>query len=363
MNDVDMLLRDTLRDRAEVAPAATSLLTRVRTRSRLLRRRRRAGVAGAGAAAVVLAAATVPVAVEWAGRDGGAPSGFGGPATSGSATREPVQSGPASGGPAPSRPTPPSVAPLVATLGPPQYTLPAFPFTPGPMPGLTKPVAGLDGDVYLMHSPDSPDAPSVQVFTGATGPRFVEGEPGLQAESTPIEVRGVTGTLRTESAGPDFVSRTLYWREASGAWIWVRATNMTPTAMLAYANSLQPGPVQIRAPFTFDLLPQGLALDNVGPSDMVFRQPGQPAGGTWESKLGFLLNADGGGDAASWPLRARGQPAKIHVQDQERSAWVLQPNGTILVIQVPQWLVISDDDLLRLAAGVHVATSAQAGRG
>jgi hypothetical protein len=356
MNDLDMLLRDTLRDRAEVAPAATGLLTHIHTRSRLMRRRRRAGVAGAGAAAVVLAAATVPAAVEWRGRDGGGPTGFGGPSASGPAT-----SGPASG-PRPSASSSPSTPQLVATLGPPQYTLPAFPFIPLATAGLGPARAGLDGDVYLMHSADSPEAVSLQVFTGASEPRFPEPEQGVQVSTEPTRVRGVAGTLRVETID-SFVDRTLYWREPSGTWVRIRANRMEPAAMVAYAEALRPGSVKVRAPFTFDVLPQGLILDNVGPSDMVFRVAGQPAGGSWENKLAFLLNADGGGDSASWPLRVGGQPAKIHMQDQERSASVLQRNGTILVIQVPQALVISDDELLRLAAGVHVAATAQAGRG
>jgi hypothetical protein len=359
MNDVDMLLRDTLRDRAEVAPTGTGLLTRVHTRSRLIRRRRRVGVAGAGAAAVVLAAAAVPAAVAVIGRDADAPGGgFGGPAASGPAASAPVSER------APSAAPTVSVAPVPARLAAPEYRLPVFPFTPGSAAGLGKAQAWVDGEVFLMHSPatDSPGSPSLQVYTGAAEPTFDQTPAqGVQVESGPMRVRGVMGTLRTESM-TGFVVRSLYWRE-SGAWIWVRANDMEPAAIVAYAEGLRPGSVQVQAPMTFDLLPQGLVLDNVGPSDMVFRLPGQPTGGSWENKLGFVLNADGGDDAASWPLRVNGQPAKIHLQDQERSAWVLLKNGTILVIQVPQALVISDEDLLRLAAGVHVSATAQAGRG
>jgi len=361
MNDVDMLLRDTLRDRAKAAPPGTGLLTRVRTRSRLIRRRRRVGVARAGAAVMVLAAAAVPAAVNVTGRDTGGPGGgFGGPAASGPATPTAVTDRPT-----PSAAPTASVVPVPARLAPPEYRLPVFPFTPGQGAGLGKAQAWVDGEVFLMHpaSAGARGAPSVQVYTGAAEPSFDQTpDQGVRVESAPTRVRGVTGTLRTESM-TGFVVRSLYWREPSGVWIWVRANDMEPAAMIAYAEGLRAGSVQVDAPMTFDLLPQGLVLDNVGPSDMVFRLPGQPTGGSWENKLGFVLNADGGADAASWPLRVNGQPAKIHLQDQERSAWVLQKNGTILVIQVPQALVISDEDLLRLAAGVHVSVTAQAGRG
>ena len=48
MTEVDMLLRDTLSDRAEAAPTGAGLLARVHTRSRLIRRRRRVGAVGQG---------------------------------------------------------------------------------------------------------------------------------------------------------------------------------------------------------------------------------------------------------------------------------------------------------------------------
>ncbi len=356
MNEIDMLLRDTLRDRAEAAPAATGLLTRVHTRSRQARRRRRVGVAGAGAAAVVLATAAVPAVVQVVGRGDGGPGGFGGPAVSGSAGDR-TASGPA-GAPTPSE----KVQPLVATLGAPQFTLPTFPFVPTVTAGLAPARAGMDGEVYLRHAPEAPGSPSVQVFAGSAAPRFIEPERGVQVSFAPTMVRGVAGMLRTETMA-GFVSRSLYWRETPDTWLWIRTDDLGPEAMVAYAEGLRPGSVAIQAPFTFGLLPQGLALDSVGPSDMVFRLPGQPAGGSWENKLAFLLNADGGEGAESWPHRVNGQPARIHVQDGERSAWVLQRNGTILVIQVPQALAISDEDLLRLAAGVRVNATAQAGRG
>jgi hypothetical protein len=361
MTDVDMLLRDTLRDRAEVAPTATGLLTRVHTRSRLLRRRRRVGVAGAGAVAVVLAAAAVPAAIDLAGRDGGGPSGFGGPPVSG-----PASSGPgASRGPGATPSGPPAVVvpPIQARLAPPTYTLPVFPIQPstGAIPGLGPAWAGVDGDVYLMHPPD-PGVPSVQVFTGAAEPRFTDGEQGVQVDTRPIRVRGVTGTLRTESMS-GFTEHTLVWRELSGVWIWIRAGNLDAAALVAYADGLRPGSVPVAAPFTFDLLPEGLALDNVGPSGMVFRLPGAPVGGSWEGKLAVLLNAEGGEGAANWPLRVGGRPAQIHRQDQERSIMVSLKTGNVLVIQVPPALTISDEDLVRFAAGVHVTASARAGRG
>jgi hypothetical protein len=96
---------------------------------------------------------------------------------------------------------------------------------------------------------------------------------------------------------------------------------------------------------------------------MVFRLPGQQAGGSWVDRLAILLNADGGDGAQNWPLRVGDRPAQIVAQDGGRSLMVLQESGNILVIQVPPNLQISDEDLLRMAAGIRVTAKAQAGRG
>jgi hypothetical protein len=120
----------------------------------------------------------------------------------------------------------------------------------------------------------------------------------------------------------------------------------------------------VEAPFSFTLLPQGMELDNVGPSDMVFKVPGQASSADFVGKLGFFLNADGGQDAASWPLQVGGRKARFSPQDDGgRLLMVSQPNGYVLQVQVPANLLISDGDIERMAAGVTVGTGAKAGRG
>jgi hypothetical protein len=353
-NDVDMLLKDTLRDRAQAVPAGTGLLARVHTRSRLLRRRRRAGMAGAGVAAVVLAAGTAPVVYGLANADGPSTGVVpGAPSRSASGGQVPSPSG------EPSEPTPT----LKAVLGRASVTVPAFPFEPpaGVVPGLGPARAMVDGEgVFLSHQ-SGEDKPAIDVHLGVDPSRGMTEQDGVTVNEATVRVRGVEGNLRTITK-ESYTTRSLSWQDPSGP-MWVRAERVEPNLMIAYADALRPGSVEVAVPFTFELLPQGLELDNVGPTDMVFRLPGQQAGGSWVDRLAILLNADGGDGAQNWPLRVGDRPAQIVAQDGGRSLMVLQESGNILVIQVPPNLQISDEDLLRMAAGIRVTAKAQAGRG
>jgi hypothetical protein len=356
MNDVDMLVRDTLQDRADVAPAGTGLLTLVHSRSRQLRRRRRLAAAGAGAAAVVLVVAVAPAVLNLD-RDGG-PARTGAPAASGSPTR--------GAGPSSEPGSEPSAGPtpVRAVLGRPDLRLPEFPFTPKPdaVAGLGPARVMVDGGPYLMHAPLTDNGPSLEAHTGTAEPPFPAAEAGVTVTSGQTRVRGRDATLRRVTSD-GYVERTLQWQESPGVWLWVRSSTVDPAGLVAYAEGLRAGPMPVEAPFTFDLLPQGLTPDVVGPSVMVFRLPGQPAGGTFLGKLAILLNAESGSDTSMWLLRVDGRPATVRQQDGERSFAMLMPDGSALVIQVPPWLVISDEDLVRLAGGITVSGTARPGQG
>lgn len=351
MTDVDMLVRDTLSDHAEAAPNGAGLLARVHTRSRLIRRRRRVGAAGAGVTAVLLGVAGVPVVSGLLPGDGGGGESVGAPTanTSTSTSTRASASAPAS---APA---------FTAVLGPPRITLPVVPFTPptGVVDGLAPGVAMFDGRPMIMHSPegDSDGKPMLMLYIGGAP------ESGVEGTSAPVKVRGVDGQL-FKPADRAHPGTQLTWTEPDGTTMLITAANITDEQVIAYANGLRKADLPVVAPFSFTLLPQGMTVDNVGPGDMMFTVPGQASTADFVGKLGFLLNADGGQDAASWPLLVGGRRAQFSPQDDgSRVLMVSQPNGYVLQVQVPANLTISDDDIKRMAAGVTVNAGAKAGRG
>jgi hypothetical protein len=354
-----MLLRDTLTDRAEAAPDGHSLLTRVRTRSRLIRRRRRVGAAGAGVAAVLLGVAAVPV-VSGLLPGKAAPEGFGGPAASGTGQgNRPV---PGSGT---EQPTPPSTSAsppptVTAVLGPPNFTVPKIPFKAptGVIEGLSPAVGLYEGNPIIMHSPEGRDVEDKPLLALYINARLGNDIPG---ERTTAQVRGVEATVITPSdKGP---GPYLSWTEPDGTPMYLAARNIPIEKLIAYANGLTRGETPAQVPFTFKLLPQGLELDNINGGSMVFKAAGQPSSADYLYKLGFFYNADGGEGAASWPLKVGSNRAQWSPVSDSRLLMVSQPNGYVIQIQVPENLKISDDDVLRMAAGVTVNETAKAGRG
>jgi hypothetical protein len=361
MTEVDMLLRDTLTDRAEAAPNGSGLLTRVHTRSRLLRRRRRVGAAGAGIAAVLLGVAGVPVVTGLL-PDGGGGEGVGGPAATKPAGTPDSTTGRAQEAPPSGAPTSPPPAPFTAVLGPPDLTLPAVPFTPptGVVEGLAPPVAQYNGKPMIMHSHtgESDGKPLLILFIDATPDGFAQGT------ATPVTVRGVSGTLTrpVDRAHPGTI---LSWTEPDGTRMVISAGNIPDDKVIAYANGLVRKALPVLTPFSFTLLPKGLTLDNVSSADMFFKMPGQASSEDFTYKLGFSLNADGGGEAVDWKLKVGGRRATMSLQDDGggRILMILQASGYVLAVQVPANLTISDEDLFRMAEGVTVNASARPGRG
>jgi hypothetical protein len=352
-----MLLRDTLSDRAETAPEGVGLLTRVHTRSRLIRRRRRVGVAGAGVAAVLLGVAGVPVATGLLPGDGGGPGeNAGGPVATRPAGSEAPEPSHSDGTPSP----PPATT---AVLGSPTFTLPKVPFTAptGVIDGLAPAMPMFDGKPMIMHSPDgdSNGKPLLSLYIGGNVDDFV-----TRGQDTTVQVRGVAGKLGkpTDQAHPGTI---LTWTEPDGTPMVIVAGNIPDEKVIAYANGLKRTDSTVTAPFSFKYLPQGVELDTVNGSDMVFRMPGQASStGDFMYKLAFILNADGGQDAASWPLTVGGRKAQIAPQeDGGKMLMVAQPNGYVLAVQVPVNLKISDADLFRMAEGVTVNPGAKGGRG
>jgi hypothetical protein len=217
----------------------------------------------------------------------------------------------------------------------------------------------------MRHESTGANSPSIEVRLNLIRPTF-ESYPDFTVTEEAVQVRGRSGVARTETVqnrGEQFTTRTLYWPEPSGNWITVRTANVTAGALARYAEGLRPGSMPVDPPFTFDLVPEGMTVAEVGASHLAFRPTNVPIGGSFEGKLVVMYNADVSGDPATWPLRVGGRPASVIDQDGGRSLQVSLGPGKNLVFQVPANVVISDADLFRMAAGTHVTGSAELGRG
>lgn len=356
-----MLLRDTLSDRADTAPDGHGLLGRVHTRSRLLRRRRRVGVAGAGVAAVLLGVAGVPV-VSGMLPDGGRPagSGVGGPAATGPATKPPGVDAPST--PASQEPTPTPPPAFTVELGPPSFTLPTVPFTPptGVIEGLAPPNAMYSGYPMIQHvaEGDSNGKPLLMLYIDSDVTTD-----GLNGPTVDVTVRGRPGKLikPVDKVHPGTV---VSWTEPDGTPMWISAGNIPDDKVIAYANGLTRTPLAVTAPLSFEYLPKGMELDNVDGTGMAFKSPGQESDAGFMFKLAFQIGSDGGEGAAAWPLTVGAKKGQLVPQDDGgRMLMVALPNGWVLSVQVPVNVKISDEDLLKMAAGVTVNPGAKASRG
>lgn len=312
MDDLDRLLAETMRDAAERAPADDGLLGRVRRRSD--RRRRRRIATGLSALAAVLAVGAPTVAVL--------------------ATRT-------TGTTPPTGPTWPAV---VLVDG---YDAPRFPYTLPASAGLRAPVAGMvDGrPVALFEATEQVYHADVTVTVWDRRPVF-EGA----ATETTMRVRGHTGTLRTVDRKPAR-QLTLYWPESPGRWIEL-ATDDTYSAqqVVQLAESLSAAAVPVLPPFRLDLSPAGFVTDTVTESTMSFRRT---AAAPDTDELRVVLrkrrplgtaNETVGEYPAVLTHRSGGATLDVDVTDWDATLEITEGSGVAL----------SDDDLLRFAAGVHV---------
>jgi hypothetical protein len=162
------------------------------------------------------------------------------------------------------------------------------------------------------------------------------------ATEVPIRVRGHAGTLRTVDVRPA-KQYTLYWPESPTRWIELTTDDTYPTdQVVSLAASLAPASIPVLPPFTLDLAPAGLPVDTITASTMSF-------GGEFRTVLRkhrplTSPNRRVGPYQASLVHGAGGATLDVDVTD-----W----NAT-LEITVGPGLPITDADLLRYAAGVHI---------
>jgi len=349
MDGLDRALAESMHDAAVHAPSDAGLLAAVHIRSGRYRRRRIA--TGLSAAAVALAVA-VPTAASLVTR----PSTPAPPAGT-----APIVSGP----PAPSPSTaPPSVVSAPAThpsLDPPShptttakrvhlaagYTAPVFPYTLPAVDGMTGPVASMrDGNlIAFFEATELNEHADITVTVSSRKPAF-----SGPATETPVQVRGHAGKLRTVDVQPAR-QLTVYWPEPGGRWIQLATDDTyTPQQVVDLADALTPASVGVLPPFRLDLSPAGFVTLTVTASTMSFSASATaPATNRITAVLRKrkpLSSADEkvGPYAASLTHDAGGAVLRVDVTDWDAT----------LEITVGSGVRLSDADLLRFAAGVHI---------
>jgi hypothetical protein len=313
MDDLDQLLAETMRAAAVHAPPDADLLGMVHRRSAKYRRRRI--VTGLAAMLVLI----VPTAVVFVAR--------------------------------PRPPAPQPEAPHVIAAGAVTlvagYTAPTFPYTFTSIDGLKAPVASMDGGnlIAFFEATEQKRHADITVAVSNRRPTF----DGPAAE-TSMWVRGHRGTLRTVDVAPA-KQLTLYWPESSTRWIRI-ATDDTYTAdqVVALADALTAASIPVLPPFALDLSPARLVTDAVTASTMNFRMPTSPPG---TNGLTTVLrtrrqltatNATVGTYPALLTHGAGGVTLDVDVTDWDAT----------LEVTVSAALAMTDSDLLRFAAGIHI---------
>jgi hypothetical protein len=313
MDDLDRLLAETMRDAADHAPADAGLLGRVHRKSAGYRRRR---IATGLSAVLVL---SVPTAVVLIAR--------------------------------PHPPAPHVDAVPALTAGAVQlvagYTAPTFPYTFTSTDGMRAPVASMDaGDlVAFFEATEQEQHADTTVTVSSRKPTFA-----APAAETSTWVRGHRGTLRTVEVKPA-KQLTLYWPESPKRWIQVATDDTyTPQRVVALANSLTAASVPVLPPFRLDLSPAGLVTDTVTASTMSFRTRTSPPGADGlRAVLRKRQQLTGTNETVgSYPaLLTHGAEAVTLAVDV--ADW-----DATLELTVSAGLTMSDTDLLRFAAGVHI---------
>jgi len=166
------------------------------------------------------------------------------------------------------------------------------------------------------------------------------------ATKTTMPVRGRSGTLRTVDTQPTR-QFTLTWQESSTRWIELATDDTyTPKQVVALADSLAPASIAVLPPFTLDLTPVGLVADTVTASTMSFRAVnGNQVAVVLRKRQQLSATTDKVGKYPAL-LTHDGEGAKLSVDVTDWDA--------TLEVTVGAGLTMTDADLLRFAAGVHI---------
>jgi hypothetical protein len=313
MDDLDRLLAETMRDAAGRAPSDDDLLQTVHRRSD---RRRRQRVSTVLTALAAVLAVGIPTLVARS----------------------------TTTGPPPAAATPETGAVRLAD----GYTAPAFPYTLPANPGMRAPVASMDGGelIAFFEATELRRHSDTTVTVSSRKPAFTG-----TATETPVEVRGHPGTLRTADGKPAR-QLTVYWRESPARWIRLATDDTyTPQQVVALAESLTPASITVLPPFRLDLSPAGFVTDTVTESTMSFRASATAPDADLVQVVLRNRRRLSGADEDVGPYQAvlaHGAGGGVTL-DVDVTDW----NAT-LEVTVGSGLTMSDADVLRFAAGVHI---------
>lgn len=300
MDDLDRLLAGTLHEAAERAPADDGLLATVHRRSARRHRQR-------------VATALVAVAAALA---------TGLPALATQLRRPPENAAPAD-----------TAVRLVDG-----WTAPVFPYTLPASAGLKPPVASMDGGdlIGFFEATEQRHHADTTVTVSDEEPSFT---------GTAVQVRGHPGVLRTVDVRPAR-QLSLFWPESPGRWITL-ATDDTYSKpqVVGLADDLAPASVPVLPPFRLELTPAGAVTDTVTASTMSFRMPAGELKVVLRKRRP-LVGADRtvGSYPASISHGGSGVTLDVDVTDWQATLEVTAGPG----------VTISDGDLVRFAAGVHI---------
>jgi hypothetical protein len=297
-------VRASLERHAEQAPTGANLLDAVHARSRRLTRRRRLGAVAAGALALAALAGAVAL---------------------------------------PARTHTPPSDPLVA----PTFTAPLFPFTPTvtPVGGLEPPeVTLVDGELSAYwYAKDPVAGTDIEIRVGPRPPVFTGEHDNVgPVHQTPQRVRGHAANLRTVVVKP--ANRlSLYWLEAPGEWVRLDTDDtLTDAQVVRLADALAPAALPVVRPFRFDVVPPGARLSTSTRSTMALG----PVTCTLVHRK---------------PLSGKQIRVGSHWASLDRTV-----GGATLTVALDNAnLVVSarypvtDADLVRFAAGIHVTDAAE----
>lgn len=363
MDDVDRMLRSSLREHAELTPAPVNLLGAVRERSRRQTRRRHLAVGGGTAAAVLAVTAVAAMLPLWRGGQPTPPAGPGPVVPSVAASTDPSGSPSSpSGTPVPSagQPTPtgsgPSSHGTALRLGEPAYTLPAFPWRPGftPIGGLDEPRVTLErGGVVAFYAARDPErGADVTVRIGPARPTF--GSAAGPVTQSSMRARGRAATLRTVHVSPA-AQLSLYWREATGRWVRVDTDDtLTADEVVRFADELRAASLPVRAPFELDLAPVGMVPYTITPNTMAFRPTSGP------TELVTCVLTEGVRRQTGRAVRVGGRRAGLtRTSSAAVLAIALDDRGETLTVTVPAGYRVGDADLIRFAEGIEITGYAE----